>query len=136
MTYPITDIDGIDGEAAAILRTVGIRSTGRLLEAARTVHGRKMLAIKTGVDEKQLLCWANVADRMRVKGIRKEYAELLQAAGVDTVKDLKYRNPGNLAKAMAAANRKRKMVSMLPSQKVVGNWIKNAKTLELMIRYK
>ena len=129
MTYPITDIDGIDGEAAAILRTVGIRSTGRLLEAARTVRGRKMLAIKTGFDEKQLLCWANVADRMRVKGIRKEYAELLQAAGVDTVKDLKYRNPGNLAKAMAEANRKRKMVSMLPSEKVVGNWIKNAKTL-------
>jgi hypothetical protein len=136
MTYPITDIDGIDGEAAAILKTVGIRSTGWLLEAARTVRGRKMLAIKTGFDEKQLLCWANVADRMRVKGIRKEYAELLQAAGVDTVKDLKYRNPGNLAKAMAEANRKRKMVSMLPSKKVVGNWIKNAKTLELMIRYK
>jgi hypothetical protein len=136
MTYPITDIDGIDGEAAAILKSVGIRSTGRLLEAARTVRGRKMLAIKTGFDEKQLLCWANVADRMRVKGIRKEYAELLQAAGVDTVKDLKYRNPGNLAKAMAEANRKRKMVNMLPSQKVVGNWIKNAKTLELMIRYK
>jgi hypothetical protein len=100
------------------------------------VRGRKMLAIKTGFEEKQLLCWANVADRMRVKGIRKEYAELLQAAGVDTVKDLKYRNPGNLAKAMAEANRKRKMVIMLPSQKVVGNWIKNAKTLELMIRYK
>jgi predicted RecB family nuclease len=136
MTYPITDIDGIDGEAATILKSVGIRSTARLLEAARTVRGRKMLAIKTGFDEKQLLCWANVADRMRVKGIRKEYAELLQAAGVDTVKDLKYRNPGNLAKAMAEANRKRKMVSMLPSQKVVGNWIKNAKTLELMIRYK
>ena len=136
MTYPITDIDGIDGEAAAILRTVGIRSTGRLLEAARSVRGRKMLAIKTGFEEKQLLAWANVADRMRVKGIRKEYAELLQAAGVDTVKDLKYRNPGNLAEAMAEANRKRKMVSMLPSQKVVGNWIKNAKTLELMIRYK
>ena len=129
MSYPITDIDGIDGEAAAILKTVGIRSTGRLLEAARTVRGRKMLAIKTGFDEKQLLCWANVADRMRVKGIRKEYAELLQAAGVDTVKDLKYRNPDNLAKAMAEANKKRKMVRMLPSEKVVGNWIENAKTL-------
>jgi hypothetical protein len=136
MTYPITDIDGIDGEAAAILRTVGIRSTGRLLEAARTVRGRKMLAIKTGFDEKQLLCWANMADRMRVKGIRKEYAELLQAAGVDTVKDLKYRNPGNLAKAMAEANKKRKMVTMLPSQKVVGHWIENAKKLQLKITYK
>jgi predicted RecB family nuclease len=136
MTYPITDIDGIDGEAAAILKSVGIRSTERLLEAARTVRGRKMLAIKTGFDEKQLLCWANVADRMRIKGIRKEYAELLQAAGVDTVKELKYRNPGNLAKAMAEANKRRKMVRLLPSQKVVCAWIESAKKLQLKITYK
>ena len=136
MSYPITDIDGIDGEAAAILKSVGIRSTERLLEAARTVRGRKMLAIKTGFDEKRLLCWANVADRMRIKGIRKEYAELLQAAGVDTVKELKYRNPANLANAMAEANKKRKMVRLLPSEKVVGTWIENAKKLQLKISYK
>ncbi|HSP50166.1 MAG TPA: DUF4332 domain-containing protein [Pseudolabrys sp.] len=136
MSYPITDIDGIDDEAAAILKSVGIRSTERLLEAARTVRGRKMLAIKTGFDEKRLLCWANVADRMRVKGIRKEYAELLQAAGVDTVKELKYRNPANLAYAMAEANKKRKMVRLLPSEKVVGIWIENAKKLQLKISYK
>jgi hypothetical protein len=136
MSYPITDIDGIDGVAAAILKSVGIRSTERLLEAARTVRGRKMLAIKTGFDEKQLLCWANVADRMRIKGIRKEYAELLQAAGVDTVKELKFRTPGNLAKAMAEANMKRKMVRLLPSEKVVCTWIENAKKLQLKISYK
>ena len=136
MSYPITDIDGIDGEAAEILKSVGIRSTERLLDRARTVRGRKMLAMKTGFDEKRLLCWANVADRMRIKGIRKEYAELLQAAGVDTVKDLKYRNPANLANAMAEANKKRKMVSLLPSEKVVGNWIENANKLQLKISYK
>jgi predicted RecB family nuclease len=136
MSYPITDIEGIDGEAANILKTVGIRSTERLLEVASTVRGRKMLAIKTGFDEKQLLCWANVADRMRIKGVRKEYAELLQAAGVDTVKELKYRNPSNLAKAMAEANKKRKMVKLLPSEKVIGNWIENAKKLQLKITYK
>jgi len=136
MSYPITEIDGIDGEAAAILKMVGIRSTERLLEAASTVRGRKMLAIKTGFDEKQLLCWANVADRMRVKGIRKEYAELLQAAGVDTVKELKYRNPGNLAKAMSDANKKHKKVRLLPSEKVIGHWIENAKKLQLKISYK
>ena len=136
MSYPLTDIDGIDGVAAAILKTVGVRSTRGLLEAARTVRGRKMLAIKTGFEEKQLLAWANVADLMRVKGIRREYAGLLQAAGVETVKDLKYRNPGNLAKAIAEANKKRKMVTMLPSQKVVGHWIENAKKLQLKITYK
>ena len=136
MSYPITDINGIDGEAAEILKSVGIRSTERLLDMARTVRGRKMLAMKTGFDEKRLLCWANVADRMRIKGIRKEYAELLQAAGVDTVKDLKYRNPANLANAIAEANKKRKMVRLLPSEKVVGNWIENAKKLQLKISYK
>jgi hypothetical protein len=136
MSYPITEIEGIDREAAAILKSVGIRSTGRLLEAARTVRGRKILANKTGFDEKKLLGWANVADRMRVKGVRKEYAGLLQAAGVDTVKELKYRNPANLAKAMVEANKKRAKVVLLPSEKVVGNWIENAKKLQLKITYK
>ena len=136
MTYPITDIDGIDGEAAATFKSVGIRSTGRLLEVARTLRGRKMLAEKTGIGEKRLLCWANMADRMRVKGIRKEYAGLLQAAGVDTVKELKYRNPANLAKAMAEANKKRKLVAFLPSEKVVGSWIEHAKKLQIKITYK
>jgi hypothetical protein len=135
MSYPITDIEGINDDAAKILKSVKIRSTDRLLEAARTVKGRKDLAIKTGFDEKQLLCWANVADRMRIKGISKEYAELLQAAGVDTVKELKYRNPSNLAKSMADANKKRKLVRLLPSEKMVVRWIEHAKKLPLKISY-
>src|SRR5471032_3572291 len=135
MSYPSTYIEGIDGEVAAALKSAGIRSTGRLLEAARTVKGRKALSAKTGFGEKQLLCWANVADRMRIKGISKEYAELLQAAGVDTVKELKYRNPANLATAMADANKKRKMVRLLPSEKVVCRWIDSAKKLPLKITY-
>jgi predicted RecB family nuclease len=135
MSYPITDIEGIDADVVSVLKSVGIRSTERLLEAASTVKGRKVLAIKTGFDEKQLLSWANVADRMRVKGISKEYAELLQAAGVDTVKELKYRNPANLARAMADANKRRKMVRLLPSRKVVERWIEHAKGLPLKITY-
>jgi predicted RecB family nuclease len=135
MSYPITEINGIDDEVSTVFKSVGIRSTGRLLEAASTMKGRKNLAIKTGVDETRLLCWANVADRMRIKGIRKEYAELLQAAGVDTVKELKFRNPGNLAKAMAEANKKRKMVRLLPSEKVVCRWIEHARKLPLKITY-
>ena len=122
-------------EEAAILKKAGIRSSERLLETARTVKGRKVLAEKTGFGEKQLLCWANIADRMRIHGVSKEYAELLQAAGVDTVKELKYRNPGNLAKAMADANKKRKLVRLLPSEKVVARWIENAKKLPLKISY-
>lgn len=135
MSYPLTDIDGIDSEASAALKAAGIRSTGKLLEIASTVKGRRGLALKTGFSEKQLLRWANVADRMRIKGVNKEYAELLHAAGVDTVKELKYRNPCNLAKAMAEANRKHKMVRLLPSEKVVGRWIDRARGLPLKISY-
>jgi len=135
MSYPITDIDGIEGEKAAILKSVRIRTTERLLEAARTAKGRKALAEKTGFAEKQLLCWANGADRMRIPGISKEYAELLQAAGVDTVKELRYRSPANLVRAMADANKKRKMVRLLPSEKVVCRWIESAQKLELKIKY-
>ena len=135
MSYPITDVEGIDREVAAKLKSVGIRSTGRLLEAARTLRGRKALAARTGLNEKLFLCWANVADRMRIKGVSKEYAELLQAAGVDTVKELKFRNPANLAHAMAEANKRRKLVRLLPSEKVVTRWIDHAKKLPLKISY-
>jgi predicted flap endonuclease-1-like 5' DNA nuclease len=135
MSYPITDIGGIDGDVAMALKSAGIRSTMKLLEEARTVKGRRVLAEKTGVAEKQLLCWANTADRMRIKGISKEYAELLQAAGVDTVKELRYRSPANLAKAMADANKKHKLVRLLPSEKVVCRWIEQAQKLDLKIKY-
>jgi hypothetical protein len=135
MSYPITDIGGIDGEAAEALKSAGIRSTNNLLEAASTVKGRKSLAKKTCFDEKQLLCWANHADRMRVKGVSKEYSELLHHAGVDTVKELKYRNPQNLAMAMAEVNKKRKLVRCLPSEKIVERWIEHAKKLPIKISY-
>ncbi|HEY4140991.1 MAG TPA: DUF4332 domain-containing protein [Pseudolabrys sp.] len=135
MSYPITDIGGIDGDVAMALKSAGIRSTMKLLEEARTVKGRKLLAGKTGLPEKQLLCWANMADRMRIKGISKEYAELLQAAGVNTVKELRFRSPANLAKAMADANKKHKLVRLLPSEKVVCRWIEQAQMLELKIKY-
>ena len=132
---PPEHIGFVDGEAAKTQKSVGIRSTDRLLEAARTVKGRKDLAGKTTIDEKQWLCWANQADRMRVRGISKEYSELLHHAGVDTVKELKYRNPANLAKAMAEANKKRKLVRFLPSEKVVERWIEHAKKLPIKISY-
>jgi len=135
MSYPITYIEGIDDDAAARLKSLGIRSTERLLESARTMRGRKALADRTGFEEKQLLCWANVADRMRIKGINRDYSQLLQAAGVDTVKELKYRNPANLARAMAEANKKNKLVRMVPSEKMVARWIEDARKLPLKISY-
>jgi len=135
MSYPISHIVGIDREIAARFKKAHIRSTGSLLEAARTVRARKQLAEETGFSVKELLCWANCADRMRVKGVSKEYCELLQAAGVDTVRELKRRNAAKLAKAMADANQKRKCVRVLPSETVVKRWIESAKKLPLKIAY-
>jgi predicted flap endonuclease-1-like 5' DNA nuclease len=135
MSHPIADIAGIEPETVAVLKSHGIRTTAKLLEAARDAKGRKALAARTGIDEKCLLCWANMADRMRIKGVGEEYATLLQAAGVDTVKELKYRNPGRLAKAMAEANAKRKLVGVLPSDKAILRWIEHAKKLPLKITY-
>jgi Domain of unknown function (DUF4332) len=135
MSYPLTDIEGIDRDIAAILKSAGIRSTGGLLEVARTSRGRKALAEKTGLNEKLLLCWVNMADCMRIRGISKEYADLLHASGVDTVKELKYRNPANLVSAMSDANKKQKLVRLLPSEKVVVRWIEHARKLPLKITY-
>jgi hypothetical protein len=135
VSYPLTDIEGIDDNVAAILKSAGVRSTEGLLEAARTSRGRKALAQQTGLNEKQLLAWTNVADCMRVRGVSREYADLLHAAGVFTVKELKYRNPANLAAAMAEANRRRKVVKLLPSEKVLVRWIDHARKLPLKITY-
>ena len=120
---------------AAELRSHGIRTTEKLLEASKTVKDRKILAEKLGVDEQTVLRWANLTDRMRIKGVREPYAELLKDAGVDTVKELKYRNPGRLAEAMAAANSKHKRVNLLPTAKRVEHWIADARKLEPKIRY-
>ena len=136
MSYPITDIAGIEPDVAATFKSVGIRTTTGLFEAAKNPKGRKKLAEKTGLNEKNILCWANMADRMRIKGVGEEYAELLQAAGVDTVKELKYRNPEKLARAMAEANVKRKLVRVLPSDQAVVRWIEHAKKLPLKITYR
>src|SRR5215475_6633238 len=113
-----------------------IRTTEKLLEAAKSPKGRKLLATKTELDEKRLLRWANLADKLRIKGMGKEYAGLLREVGVDTVKELRYRNPAKLAKAMAEANKKRKLVRFLPSERLVTRWVENARRLPQKITYR
>lgn len=135
VSYPLTSIEGIDENVALALRAAGVRSSVGLLECASTPRGRKVLAAKTGFDEKQLLCWANMADRMRVNGVRREYAALLSAAGVDTIRELACRNPRKLAQAMRDANDKRKLVSLVPTEKSVTRWIAHAKDLQKKITY-
>lgn len=135
-SYSIGKLPGMSPELAAKLRPLRIRSTGRFLEAARSPKGRRLLAEKTGIPECDLLEMANAADRMRVPGLGHEYAELVRAAGVRTVKELKCRTPANLAAKMAAANKSKKLVGILPSQNKVNRWIEAAKKLPLKITYR
>jgi predicted flap endonuclease-1-like 5' DNA nuclease len=135
VAYLLSAIAGIGPEMAARLKARDIRTTDELLEAGKSFKARKILASELGTDEKTVLRWANLSDRMRLKGVREPYAELLREAGVDTVRELKYRNPEKLAEAMAAANRKRKLVRLLPKEKRIASWIAQAKALPPKITY-
>ena len=135
MAYPITDIRAIGPDTAVILKSDGIRTTVSLLRSGKTPKQRLKIAERIGADEKRVLDWVTAADRMRVRGVGWEYAELLRAAGVKTVKELKFRNPRKLVQAMTAANTKRKLVRLLPSESTVTRWIDSAKKLPPVIRY-
>jgi predicted flap endonuclease-1-like 5' DNA nuclease len=135
MPSSISDLDGLGPDFAIKMKKAGIRTTEKLLEMTKSLKGRQMLARQTEIDQKQLLCVANLIDRMRIKGVGLEYAELLEAAGVKTVRELRYRNPARLADAMAKANMKHKLVRVLPSEHTVERWIDHAKKLPVKISY-
>jgi hypothetical protein len=136
MSYPITHIEGLDADEAKSLKTAGIRTTERLLEQAKGPKERKTLSKKTGIGVGRLLLFANACDHMRIKGMGKGYVGLLRECGVHTVRALKYRNPSKLAKAMADANGKRKLVHLVPSEKMVVRWVEYARKLPIKITYR
>lgn len=136
MSYPVSVVDGISPGVAKKLLAAKIRTTGKLLQLACSPHGRKQLAERTGLDAATILRCANMADRMRIKGVGREGAELLEVAGVDTVRELRYRNPANLASRMKSAMTNAKLARQLPSEKVLARWIDDARRLTLEIRYK
>lgn len=135
MVYSIDEIRGIGADVATILKLEGIRTTIALLRSAKTPKQRLKIAAKVGTDAKHVLDWATAADLMRVRGVGWEYAQLLHAAGVRTVSDLKLRNPQNLVEKMRTANNKRRLVRLLPKEKTVERWIESAKKLPSLIRH-
>lgn len=117
MTHGVHKIEGIGPRYAEILKGVGITNTERLLQAGATSKGRAELARKTGVSSKHILRWVNMCDLFRVRGVASQYAELLEAAGVDTVKELRNRNSENLVAAMSKVNAEKQLVRTLPNGK-------------------
>ena len=128
-------IEGIGEAFQAKLNEVGISSLEGLLEKGSTPKGRKELAANSGISEKMLLKWINRADLFRIKGIGSEYADLLEAASVDTVPELAQRNAANLHQKMQEVNAEKKLVRQLPGVGQVEAWVSMAKELPRVIEY-
>jgi len=135
MPYKIQVIEGIGPAFAKKLEKANIFTTDDLLKCCATAKGRKKTAEKTGVDTSVLLKWANMADLMRISGIAGQFAELLKASGVDTVKELRNRRAENLAAKMAEVNKAKKLTRAVPPAKTVAKWIEAAKKLEPVITH-
>lgn len=135
VSYKISEIEGIGNTFANILESVGIKTTEELLKVCATKSGRSKLAETTGISEKLVLKWTNHADLFRIKGVAGQFAELLEASGVDTVKEFRHRVAANLYPKMMAINEAKNLCNRVPSEKKLEKMIDQAKELEPVITY-
>ncbi len=126
----IDQVAGIDHRQATKLRKAGVRTAKALAETASTRRGRTQLAKDTGLSPKDLQVWVHHSDLLRVKGVGAEYAALLVEAGVDTLRDLRRRNPTALLAKIIGMNGSQRVVSRLPTEAMVEGWIAAAGDLE------
>lgn len=135
MAYKIDQIEGIGAVYAEKLAAAGIKTTEELLEKCAKKTGRTKLAEETGISEKLILKWTNHADLFRIKGVAGQFAELLEAAGVDTVKEFRHRVPENLQPKLVEVNEAKNLCNRVPSVKELSDMIAQAKELEPIISY-
>ncbi len=131
----LESIKELTPEALLKLQETGITDTDTFLSKAATPKDRKALAEATQIDPAVLLRCANLADLCRIKGIGREYADLLEAVGVDTVPELAQRNPESLYQKIVDVNAEKKLVSLMPTLELVQNWIRQAKELPRILSY-
>jgi predicted flap endonuclease-1-like 5' DNA nuclease len=135
MATKVSEIEGIGPVYEAKLNEIGIKSVEDLLEKGGSPKGRKEIEEKTGIEHSRVLKWVNMADLFRIKGVAGQYSELLEAAGVDTVKELRNRNAANLHAKMLEVHNEKKLTRTVPSLSQVEDFIAQAKTLEPKITY-
>ena len=135
MNYPIDEIEGIGPAFAEKLKAAGVNNTGDLLKSCCDKKGRDGLAASSEISYDLLLKWANRADLMRVNGVGKQFSELLENAGVDTVKELGTRRADNLTKKMEEVNAEKKLARSTPKETQVQEWIDQAKTMDAIITH-
>ena len=135
MGYKIEQIEGIGAAYAEKLNATGIKTTEDLLEKCASRKGRLAIAEETGISAKLILKWTNHADLFRINGIAGQFAELLEAAGVDTVKEFRHRVPANLQPKLEAVNAEKNLCNRVPSVTELEKMIAQAKELEPLITY-
>lgn len=135
MVYKIDEIEGIGPVYGEKLKAAGITTVDKLLEKCAAKSGRVALAKETDIDEKLILTWTNHADLFRIPGIGPQFSEILEAAGVDTVKELRNRNAENLYAKIQEVNEEKKLVRRLPSLKQITEMIENAGKFEPLVTY-
>ena len=135
MGYSIEEIEGIGPTYGEKLKGAGITNTDHFLKLCCDKKGRTGVAEKTGLSESNLLKWANMADLMRISGVARQYSELLEAAGVDTIKELRTRRADNLTTKMGEVNGEKKLCTVVPDEKTVQGWIDQAKEMEPTITH-
>jgi predicted flap endonuclease-1-like 5' DNA nuclease len=135
MLYKLAKIEGIGESYSQKLKEVGFTTTSELLDKGATPEGRKDIAEKSGLSDKLILRWVNMADLFRIKGVGEEYSDLLEAAGVDTVVELAQRNPDNLILKLKEAQAVKNLVRRVPSIKQVAKWVDQAKVLPRIVNY-
>ena len=132
----ILDVEGIGPQFATKLEAAGVATTDDLLERGATAAGRSGLAATTGISETHLLKWVNHADLMRLDGVGSEYADLLEAAGVDSCAELAQRNASNLATTFQELDAARpNTIRRVPSEATVAGWIDQASNLAKVVSH-
>jgi predicted flap endonuclease-1-like 5' DNA nuclease len=135
MAKKITEIEGIGPVYQEKLARAGVKTVEGLLEAGASKTGRKKIAEESGIDESKILDWVNMADLFRIKGVASQFAELLKAAGVDTVKELRTRNAENLHAKLVEVQEEKKITRTVPALSQVTDFIEQAKALEPIVTY-
>jgi predicted flap endonuclease-1-like 5' DNA nuclease len=131
----IEDVEGIGPAWAEKLIASGVRTTDDLLMAGASAGGRDRLEAATGISGKRILEWVNHVDLMRIRGVGSEYADLLEAAGVDSSAELARRNAKNLAETFQELDAGRNTVRNIPAEGVIQGWIDEAKTLDRAVTH-
>jgi predicted flap endonuclease-1-like 5' DNA nuclease len=135
MNYKIVDVEGIGAVYAEKLIAAGVESTDALLAKCAKPAGRAELAEATGISPKLILTWTNHCDLMRINGVGPQFSELLEAAGVDTVKELKHRVPANLQAKLEEVNAEKHLVRRVPAVSEVEKMVEQAKELPAVMEY-